>query len=39
MKIDNTKEEVTNAMLNLRKNNETKIQNTMEVHFSRKEQA
>jgi hypothetical protein len=30
MKIDNIKEEVTHDMENLRKNNKTEIQNTME---------
>jgi hypothetical protein len=39
MKIDNIKEKVTHAMENLRKKNETKIQNTMEGHSSRLEQA
>jgi hypothetical protein len=38
MKIDNVKEEVTHDMENLRKNNETEIKNTMEVHSSRLEQ-
>jgi hypothetical protein len=38
MKIDNIKEEVTHDMENLRKRNETKIQNTMEGHSSRLEQ-
>jgi hypothetical protein len=37
MKIDNIKEEVTHDMENLRKKNETEIQNTMESHFSRLE--
>jgi hypothetical protein len=32
MKMDNIKEEVTHDMGNLRKKNETKIQNTMEDH-------
>jgi chromosome segregation ATPase len=32
MKIDNIKEEVTHDMENLRKRNETEIQNTMEDH-------
>jgi metal-responsive CopG/Arc/MetJ family transcriptional regulator len=39
MKIDNIKEEVTHDMENLRKKNETEIQNTVEAHFSRLEQA
>jgi hypothetical protein len=39
VKIDNVKEEVTHDMKNLRKKNETKLQNTMEGHFSRLEQA
>jgi phosphatidate phosphatase PAH1 len=39
MKIDNIKEQVTHDMENLRKNNETEIQNTMEVQSSRLEQA
>jgi uncharacterized coiled-coil protein SlyX len=39
MKIDNTKEEVTHNMENLRKKNETEIQNKMEGHSSRLEQA
>jgi hypothetical protein len=34
MKIDNIKEEVTYVMENLRKKNETGIQNTMEGHSS-----
>jgi chromosome segregation ATPase len=38
MKIDNIKEEVTHNMENLRKKNETEIQNTMEGHSSRLEQ-
>jgi chromosome segregation ATPase len=38
MKIDNIKEEVTHDMENLRKNNETEIQNKMEGHYSRIEQ-
>jgi hypothetical protein len=37
MKIDNIKEKVTNV--NLRKKNDAEIQNTMEVQFSRQEQA
>jgi hypothetical protein len=37
MKIDNTKEEVTDDMENLRKKNETEIQNTREGHSSRLE--
>jgi hypothetical protein len=39
MKIDNIKEEVTHDMENLRKKYETDIQNTMEGHSSRLEQA
>jgi uncharacterized protein Yka (UPF0111/DUF47 family) len=39
MKIDNIKEEVTHDMKNLRKKNETKIQDTMEGHPSRVEKA
>jgi hypothetical protein len=39
MKIDNIEEEVTLDMENLRKKNETEIQNTMEGHSSRLEQA
>jgi hypothetical protein len=39
MKIDNMKEEVTYNMENLRKKNETEIQNTMEGQSSRLEQA
>jgi hypothetical protein len=39
MKIDNIKEEVTHDMENLRKKNETHIQNKMEGHSSRLEQA
>jgi hypothetical protein len=39
MKIDNIKEEVTYDMENLRKKNETEIQNKMEGHSSRLEQA
>jgi hypothetical protein len=39
LKIDNIKEEVTHDMENLREKNETEIQNTMEGHFSRPEQA
>jgi hypothetical protein len=35
MKIENIKEEVTHEMENLRKMNETKIQNTIEGHSSR----
>jgi hypothetical protein len=38
MKIDNIKEEVTHDMENLRKKNETEIQNTMESHSSSLEQ-
>jgi hypothetical protein len=37
MKIDNIKKEVTKDMKNLRKKNETEIQNTMEDHSSRLE--
>jgi molybdopterin synthase catalytic subunit len=37
MKIDSFKEEVTHDMENLRKKNETEIQNTMEGHSSRLE--
>jgi hypothetical protein len=36
-KIDNIKEEVTHDIENLRKKNETEIQNKMEDHHSRKE--
>jgi hypothetical protein len=39
MKIDNIKEEITHDMENIRKMNETEIQNTMEGHSSRVEQA
>jgi phosphatidate phosphatase PAH1 len=39
LKIDNSKEEVTQDMENLRKKNETKMQNKMEVHSSRLEPA
>jgi hypothetical protein len=39
MKIDNIKEEVTHDMENLRKKNETEIQNKMEGYSSRLEQA
>jgi paraquat-inducible protein B len=35
MKIDDIKEEVTHDIENLRKKNETEIQNTMEGHSSR----
>jgi hypothetical protein len=38
MKIDNIKEEMTHDMENLRKKNETEIQNKMEGHSSRVEQ-
>jgi hypothetical protein len=38
MKIDNVKEEVAHDMENLRKRNETEIQNKMECHYSRIEQ-
>jgi hypothetical protein len=36
-KIENTKEEVTYNMENIRKKNETEIQNKMEGHSSRLE--
>jgi hypothetical protein len=39
MKIDNMKEEVTHDMENLRKKNEPEIQNTIENHANRLEQA
>jgi hypothetical protein len=39
MKIDNIKEEVTHDTENLRKKNETEIQNKMEGHSSRLDQA
>jgi chromosome segregation ATPase len=39
VKIDNIKKEVTHDMENLRKKNETEIQNTMEGHSSRLEEA
>jgi gas vesicle protein len=39
MKIDNIKEEVIHDMENLRKQNETEIQKTMEGHSSRLKQA
>jgi hypothetical protein len=39
MKIDNIKAEVTHYMENLRKKEWNKIQNKMESHFSRLEQA
>jgi hypothetical protein len=39
MKIDTIKEEVTHDMENLRKKNETEIQNTKEGNSSRLEQA
>jgi chromosome segregation ATPase len=39
MKIDNIKEEVIHDMENLRKKYETKIQNTLEGHSSKLEQA
>jgi esterase/lipase len=39
MKIDNIKEEMTHDMENLRKKNETEIQNKMGGHSSRLEQA
>jgi hypothetical protein len=38
-KTDNIKEEVNQGMENLRKKNETHIQNTMEGHSSRTEKA
>jgi DNA-binding protein H-NS len=38
LKIDNIKEEVTQDMENLRKKNETEMQNKMEGHSSRIEQ-
>jgi TolA-binding protein len=38
MKIKNIKEEVTHGMENLRKMNQTEIQNTVEGHSSRLEQ-
>jgi hypothetical protein len=38
LKIDNIKEEVTHDMENLRKKNETEIQNTMEGRSRRLEQ-
>jgi chromosome segregation ATPase len=39
MKINSIKEEVTHYVENLRKKNETEIQNTMEDHSSKLEQA
>jgi hypothetical protein len=39
MKIGNIKEELTHDMENLRKKNETEIQNKMEGQYSRLEQA
>jgi hypothetical protein len=39
VKIDNIKEEVTNDMENIRKKNETEIQDKMEGHSSRLKQA
>jgi hypothetical protein len=39
MKINNSKEEVTHDMENLRKKSEREIQNKMEGHSSRLEQA
>jgi chromosome segregation ATPase len=39
IKIDNIKDKVTHDMENLRKKNEIEIQNTMEGHSSRLEQA
>jgi hypothetical protein len=38
-KVDNIKEEVTHDMENFRKKNDTEIQNTMEGHSRRLEQA
>jgi polyhydroxyalkanoate synthesis regulator phasin len=38
MKMKNIKEEVNKDMENLRKKNQTKTQNTVEVHSSRLEQ-
>jgi polyhydroxyalkanoate synthesis regulator phasin len=38
MKIGNIKEEVTNNIENLRKKNETEVQNKIEGHSSRLEQ-
>jgi hypothetical protein len=39
MKIDNIKEEVTQDIENLRRNNETEMKNEMEGQSSRKEKA
>jgi hypothetical protein len=39
MKIENFKEEVTHDMENIRKRKQTEIQNTVEGHSSRLEQA
>jgi hypothetical protein len=39
MKIDNIKEEMTHDMENLRKKNKTEMQNKMEGHSSKLEQA
>jgi hypothetical protein len=39
MKMDNIKEEVAHDRENFRKKNETKIQNTVEGHSSKLEQA
>jgi hypothetical protein len=39
MQIDNIKDDVNHDMENLRKKNETEIQNTMKGHSSRLEQA
>jgi hypothetical protein len=39
MKTDNIKEEVTHDIENFRKKNQTEIQNTVEGHSSRLEQA
>jgi hypothetical protein len=39
MKIYNIKEEVTHDVENLRKKSKTQIQNTVEVHSSRRKQA
>jgi hypothetical protein len=38
MKIENTKDEVTHEMENLRKKNQTETQNTVEGHSRRLEQ-
>jgi hypothetical protein len=39
MKIDNIKQEVTHDMENIRKKNKTEMQNKMEGHSSKLEQA